>query len=87
MAQSQLRQSQLNLLGQLEVATIELRFHLSHGRASRDWWITGYDDDGNIILLWSDRTSPNRGGDLNLAELMTSLLEVLRLARETSEED
>jgi len=87
MAQSKLHISQLNLLGQLEAATLEVKIHLEAGRPLRDWWITGYDPDESVVLMWSDRTTANREGDLNLSDLMTSLLEVLRLARGTSEED
>lgn len=86
MAQTQLHQSQLTLLGQLEASTVEVKLHLEAGRPLRTWWITGYDEDESIVLMWSDRTSPNREGDLNLADLMTALMEIFALTKPPSEQ-
>lgn len=76
-----LKQHQLNLLGQLEAARIDLTFHVERGRPLRQFWISAEDPSGEQILLWSDRTAPGPHGDVNLAEVMTTLMEVFRLTR------
>lgn len=78
---SHVRRTQLNLLGTLEAATVTVTLHLEDGVASRIYWLAAEDDEGNQILLWSDRTAEGPHGGINLAELLTDLLEVLRLAR------
>lgn len=78
---SRVRRTQLNLLGTLDAATVTITLHLHDGVASRDWWITAEDDEGDQILCWSDRTGEGPHGGLNLAELLTQILEVLRLSR------
>jgi hypothetical protein len=82
---SRVRKTQLNLLGTLPAARIDLTFHMEDGVAQRQWWISAVDDEENQILLWSDSTSQGPHGGLNLAELLTQLLEVLRLARGPSD--
>lgn len=82
---SKLRQSQLNLLGQLPAATITITLHVEDGIVSRNWWISAVDDNEDQVLLWSDRTPPGPHGGLNLAELLTALLEITRLLRTASD--
>lgn len=76
-----LRQSQLTLLGTLPAARIDITIHLDNGSPDREWWLRAMDDEENLVALWSDRTSPGPRGGLNVAELLTALLDVLRLVR------
>jgi hypothetical protein len=78
---SRLRESQLNLLGQLPAAKVTVTIHLDNGVPDRTWWLTAVDDAENICALWSDRTNRSPRGDLSLAELMVSLQDVFRLTR------
>lgn len=80
-----LRRSQLNLLGQLDAASITVQLHVYDGVISRDWWISAVDDDDTQILLWSDRTPEGPHGGINLADLLTKLLEISRLVRAASQ--
>lgn len=80
MHRSPVREHQLTLLGNLEAATLRLHIHLENGRPLRQYWIEAEDPDGTIILSWSDATSPGPRNDLNLAEVMTDILEIFRLA-------
>lgn len=83
---SHVKLTQLDLMGRLEASTITVTIHLERGRPDRTWWITGTSDTEDTILTWSDRTSPGPHGDLNLAELMTALMDVFRLTRLPGEE-
>lgn len=78
---NRLRESQLNLLGQLPASRITLTFHLDNGIPDRTWWLTATDEQDNTIALWSDRTDRSPRGDLSLAELMVALQDVFRLTR------
>lgn len=78
---SRVRTTQLSLLGTLEAATVTVTIHMREGIPDRSWWISAVDDEDNQILLWSDQTSEGPRGGLNLAELLTELLEVFRLTR------
>lgn len=77
----ELKELQLNLLGELPVANLTLHLHLNEGVASRDFWISGEDDTGEQICMWSTRTGAGPGGGVNLAEVMQTLHQVLRLTR------
>lgn len=77
----ELKQLQLNLLGELPASTVTLTLHLDNGVASREYWITGEDDAGEQVCLWSSRTSGGPGGGVNLAEVMQTLHQVLRATR------
>ncbi len=81
MARSQLRHTQLTLLGTLPAAKLEITLHLEDGIPGRQFWISGTDLDGEQVLLWSDSTSEGPRGGLNLADLLTELLEIFRLTR------
>lgn len=85
MNHSRLKQTQLNLLGSLEAATLSVGIHLEDGIPSRMYWISGEDPDGNQILLWSDCTSEGPRGGLNLADVLSDLLEIFRLTRPPSD--
>jgi hypothetical protein len=78
---SRVRRTQLDLLGSLPAARVDLTFHIHDGIPGRTWWISAVDDEENQILLWSDSTAAGPHGGLNLAELMTQLLEIFRLTR------
>lgn len=82
-----LKEHQLTLLGQLPAATITITLHVQHGRILRQWWITGVDENDDQVLVWSDATAEGPHGGINLAELLTQLLEVSRLVREPSMSD
>lgn len=85
MTHSRLKQHQLNLLGRLEAATLNVGLHLEEGIPSRMYWISGEDDEGNQILLWSAATSEGPRGGLNLADVLSDLLEIFRLTRDSSD--
>lgn len=78
---TRLKEYQLTLLGQLEAARLTITLHLDEGKPSRDFWITGEDLDGQTVLLWNSRTGPGPWEGINLAELMTALMEIFRLTR------
>lgn len=78
---SKLRESQLNLLGQLPAATVTITIHLDNGVPDRTWWLSAVDEAENMVALWSDRTNRSPRGDLSLAELMVALQDVFRLTR------
>ena len=78
--QHRLREAQLTLLGTLPAARMTITLHVDNGVADRSWWLSAVDEEENQVLLWSDRTSPGPNGGLNLAELMVSVQDVLRLA-------
>lgn len=82
---TRLRRSQLNLLGQLEAAHIRIDLHVENGIVQRTWWIGATDDNEDQVLLWSDTTPPGPHGGLNLAELMSALLDIFRLIRNARE--
>lgn len=76
-----LKELQLNLLGELPVATLRVTFHLQDGVASRDFWIHGEDENGETVCTWSSRTSAGPAGGVNLAGVAHKLHQVLRLTR------
>lgn len=78
---SRVRQTQLNLLGTLEAATVTVTIHMENGIPSRSYWLSAVDDLDQQILLWSDTTSRGPGDGLNLAELISDLARVFRLTR------
>ena len=76
-----IRETQLTLLGTLDTANIRIHLHTHSGMIDRNWWIEGFDEDGNRILLWSERTPEGPHGGIQLAELLARLLEISRLLR------
>lgn len=77
----ELKELQLNLLGELPVARMSVHLHLENGVASRDYWIAGEDENGEQVCMWSARTGLGPAGGVNLAELMQKLHQLLRLTR------
>ena len=75
------REAQLNLFGQLPVGTMTITLHFQDGEPLRQWWVEGMDPSGERILLFSDATGPSPRGGLNLAQLMSSLMELFATVR------
>lgn len=73
--------TQLDLLGSLPAARLDVTIHLNDGEPSRDYWISGTDINGEQVLLWSDTTSEGPRGGLNLADLLSELLDIFKLTR------
>lgn len=77
----EVREAQLNLLGQLPVAKVTITLHVEDGVPARQWWISGEDLDGDQLLMYSSATSAGPAGGLHLPELMQELHQVFRLTR------
>lgn len=77
----ELKELQLNLLGELPLARLTLHVTLEEGVASRDYWVSGEDEDGDQVCMWSARTGAGPAGGLNLPEVMQTLHQILRLTR------